>query len=116
MFAYLKSKCTTHGKRGVLNMPNIVYSSKVSIHTRVTPMSQQTQEVVANLGPKIGGIWLAIGVSSWSEAAAFLAFILSFLALSEWMWKKAIRPTLAHMGYVKPIKRKIKMVEVDDDE
>lgn len=83
--------------------------------TKVIQMSQQTQEVVTNVGYKIGAVWLGIGVSSWSEAAAFFAAVLSFLALAEWVWKKALRPSLVVLGYVKPIKRKVKMVEVDDD-
>lgn len=82
---------------------------------KVIPMSQQTQEVVANVGYKIGALWLGIGVTSWSEAAAFFAAVLSFLALAEWIWKKALRPSLVYMGYAKPIKRKIQMVEVEDD-
>lgn len=97
-------------------MDGLKYGEEILNNTKVIPMSQQTQEVVTNLGPKIGGIWLAIGVSSWSEAAAFMAFILSFLALSEWVWKKALRPLMVHYGYAKPDKRKIKMIEVDDDE
>lgn len=78
-------------------------------------MSHQTQEVVANLGTKIGSIWLAIGISSWSEAAGFLAFILSFLALSEWVWKKAFRPALVYFDFIQIPKRKMKLTEVEDE-
>ena len=79
-------------------------------------MNELKQEVVANVGPKLAAIWTVIGVSSWSEAAGFLAFILSSLALTEWMWKKVVRPVLVHYGKLKPHKRLVKMVEVDDDE
>lgn len=79
-------------------------------------MNELKQEVVANVGPKLGAIWTAIGLSNWSEAAGFLAFILSFLALAEWIWKKIVRPILVHYGKVKPHKRLVKMVEVEDDE
>lgn len=95
---------------------NVKCGASTLNHVKVIPMSQINQEVVANLGPKIGAIWVAIGVSSWSEAAGFLAFILSFLALSEWMWKKAMRPVLVHFNYLKPAKKKIKLVEVEEDE
>lgn len=97
-------------------MNRLKYGEEILNNTKVIPMSQQTQEVVANLGPKIGAIWVAIGVSSWSEAAGFLAFILSFLALSEWVWKKVVRPALTYFGYMKPVKRKVKLVEVEEDE
>lgn len=95
---------------------NVKCGASTLNHMKVIPMSQINQEVVANLGPKIGAIWVAIGVSSWSEAAGFLAFILSFLALSEWVWKKVARPTLVHFKIMQPAKRKIKLVEVEDDE
>lgn len=94
---------------------NVVkYGEEILNNTKVIPMSQQTQEVVANAGYKIGAVWFGIGVSSWSEAAAFFAAVLSFLALAEWVWKKALRPFLVYFGYAKPIKRKVHMVEVDD--
>jgi len=97
-------------------MDNVVkYGDCNKSAKRVIPMSQLKQEVVNNLGAKLGTIWTAIGLSSWSEAAGFLAFILSFLALAEWVWKKALRPILVHYGKLKPQKRLIKMVEVDDE-
>lgn len=96
-------------------MDRLKYGEEILNNTKVIPMSQQTQEVVTNVGYKIGAIWLSIGVSSWSEAAAFFAAVLSFLALAEWVWKKALRPFLVCLGYAKPIRRKVKMVEVDDE-
>lgn len=96
-------------------MNGLKYGEEILNNTKVIPMSQQTQEVVTNVGYKIGAIWLSIGVSSWSEAAAFFAAVLSFLALAEWGWKKAMRPSLVYFGYAKPIKRKVKMVEGDDE-
>lgn len=96
-------------------MNNVKCGGEQLHNTRIIPMSQQTQEVVSNVGYKIMAIWLSIGVSSWSEAAAFFAAVLSFLALTEWVWKKAIRPALVYIGYVKPIRRKVTMVEVEDD-
>lgn len=98
-------------------MDNVVkYEGCNNSHKRVIPMSQLKQEVVAHVGTKLGAVWTAVGLSSWSEAAGFLAFILSFLALAEWVWKKALRPILVHYGKLKPLKRRVKMVEVEDDE
>lgn len=96
-------------------MDRLKYGEEIFNNTKVIPMSQLKQEVVANVGTKLGAVWAAVGLSSWSEAAGFLAFILSFLALAEWVWKKAIRPILVHYGKLKPPKRLVKMVEVDDE-
>ena len=89
------------------------------ITDKVKPMSQEFNEttvnVVASQGAKIGFVWAAIGISSWTDAAAFLAFILSLLALSEYLWKKIIRPTLASMGYVKFAPKRRKLIEVGNE-
>lgn len=74
--------------------------------------NETTVNAVASQGAKIGLVWAAIGISSWTDAAAFLAFVLSFLALSEYLWKKMIRPALVCMGYMKATHKRIKLVEV----
>lgn len=97
-------------------MDNAVeYGRRITDQMKAIPMNQFNEEVVKNLGPKIGGIWLMIGVGSWSEAAAFFAAVLSFLALAEWVWKKAVRPILVHFGKLPPPKRIVKMIEVEDE-
>ena len=95
-------------------------------HTTITdsvkPMTSQhvfnetTVNVVANQGAKIGVIWAMLGIGSWSEAAAFLAFVLSALALTEYIWKKMLRPLLASIGVMKFAKQRVKLVEVEDTE
>lgn len=75
-------------------------------------MTQQ-HEAVTNQAAKIVGIWAAIGITSWAEAASFLAFVLSALALGEYIWKKVVRRLLERTGYVQPKRRKI--VEVEDE-
>lgn len=70
-----------------------------------TSMNLQ-QDAIAFQGAKIGGLWLAIGITSWTDAAAFLAFLLSLAACCEYMWKKAIRPLMVRYGYAKPRKRR----------
>ncbi len=82
-------------------------------HTKVIPMTQQAYEQVAHQGAKIGVVWLSIGITTWAEAASFVAFVLSALALCEYLWKKIGRPVLESLGYIKPIKRKVKLVEVE---
>ncbi len=49
---------------------------------------------------KVVTVWAAIGITSWAEAASFLAFLYSFVLLSEWSWKKLIRPILVWRGYL----------------
>lgn len=61
---------------------------------------------VANSGAKIFAVWTAYGVSSWTEAAGLLAFILSALALGEWLWKKVFRPMAVYAGWLLPAKPK----------
>lgn len=83
-------------------------------------MSQEFNQTVVsevtNQGAKIGVVWLAIGITSWAEAASFLAFVLSALALCEYLWKKIVRPLCVKMGWLRPIKQRVKLVEVDQDE
>lgn len=47
-------------------------------------------------------LWAAIGVTSWSEAAAFVGFLYSAALLSEWLWKKVLRRLAERWGWVKP--------------
>lgn len=70
-------------------------------------------EHVTNQVPKLAVVWAAWGITTWQEAAGFLAFVLSALAFCEWVWKKALRPFLVWRGYAKPIKRKY--LEVVDE-
>lgn len=37
---------------------------------------------------KVASMWTLIGVSSWQEAASFIAFIYSACLLGEWAYKK----------------------------
>lgn len=55
---------------------------------------------------KVVSLWALIGVTSWTEAAAFAGFLYSVLLIAEWMWKKAgIRRFAERRGWVK--KRKV---------
>jgi hypothetical protein len=70
-------------------------------------------DTVANQGTKILFVWGGIVISSWAEAASFLAFILSALALGEYLWKKIIRPILVRTGRIAPRPKKLQLVEVE---
>ena len=78
--------------------------------------NQTVVNTVTNQGAKIGVVWLSIGVTSWAEAASFLAFVLSALALIEYVWKKILRPCFAKRGWVKPAKHRVKLVAVEEQE
>lgn len=99
-------------------MDKLKYSNPINSQSG-PPMSQEFNEttvnVVASQGAKIGAVWAVIGISSWTDAAAFLAFVLSLLALSEYIWKKILRPSLAALGYCKPAKKRVKMIAVEDE-
>lgn len=48
---------------------------------------------------KVVSMWALIGVSTWGEAASFIAFVYSLCLLAEWLYKKgtAIRLSLIHI-------------------
>jgi hypothetical protein len=52
---------------------------------------------------KVATVWAAIGITSWSDMAAFLAAVYSLLLLIEWLWKKVFRPFAVWRGWVKPV-------------
>lgn len=52
---------------------------------------------------KVGGIWGAVGVTSWSEAASFMAFCLTCWVLGRHIWRDALRPILERCGYIRPL-------------
>ena len=78
-------------------------------------MNQDTAEDITHLGAKISLVWASIGITSWTDAASFLAFILSALALTEYTIKKIAIPFGEYMGWLKPRKKKVHLVEVADD-
>lgn len=47
---------------------------------------------------KVISLWALIGVTSWTEAAAFAGFVYSMLLISEWLWKKLFRPFVRPHG------------------
>jgi hypothetical protein len=37
---------------------------------------------------KVGTAWAAVGITSWSEAAGFLAALYTLILIGEWVYKK----------------------------
>lgn len=52
---------------------------------------------------KIASVWAAVGISSWNEAAGFMAFL-----YSAWLaWRDIVRPELVRRGLLQPMKPKV---------
>lgn len=51
----------------------------------------------ATSGIFAGATW---GINTWADIAAALAAVYSFCLLSEWLWKKAIRPFMEYRGWI----------------
>lgn len=65
-----------------------------------------TQVSVAQGGLKIASAWTIVGITSWADVASALAALYTVILISEWVWKKWIRPGLEARGYVKRLKRR----------
>lgn len=59
------------------------------------------ESTVALPGVKIASAWAAVGITSWSDAAAALAAAYSAVLLLEWVWKKLGRPFAERRGWIR---------------
>ena len=60
---------------------------------------------------KVFAVWASIGITSWADAASFLAFLLSLGALCDWLWKK-IKPIAIRRGWIAD--RRVRQNRKDD--
>lgn len=44
--------------------------------------------------------WAAVGITSWSDVAAFLASIYTLALLGEWIWKHGLRDFCVSRGWI----------------
>jgi len=51
---------------------------------------------------KGASVWAAVGITSWSEAAAAAAFCYTVILICEWVWKRLLRPMLERRGVIAP--------------
>lgn len=49
---------------------------------------------------KIASVWAAVGVTSWSEAASFVAFLYTLCLFSRWVWIHGIKPICVRRGWI----------------
>lgn len=61
---------------------------------------------VQNQVVKVVTVWGAIGITSWTDAAAAIAFLYSLVLLLEWFWKKVFRPMGISRGWLKPLPKR----------
>jgi hypothetical protein len=48
------------------------------------------------------GSWVSLAWLDWLPTAGkYAAAVLSIVLLSEWLWKKAIKPFAKHMGWIR---------------
>lgn len=69
-------------------------------------MSEPVQSTVSAPVVKVVSVWAAVGFTSWSDVAAFLAAVYSLLLILDWVWKKFGRPIAEDRGWVKRKKRR----------
>lgn len=65
----------------------------------VTTMAQDS--TISHPVAKAVSLWALVGISSWTEAAAFLGCIYSTLLIAEWVWKKVLRGYARNRGWIK---------------
>lgn len=61
---------------------------------------EQSANVEAPLAKAVS-VWATIGITSWSDAAAFVAFLYSMVLLSEWFWKRFGKGIAERRGWIK---------------
>lgn len=69
-------------------------------------MNIQSATGIDHAGIKIGSAWGSVllaklGFASWSELAAFVAFVYTVCLLAEWWVKKFWLPLLRRWGWLK---------------
>lgn len=61
----------------------------------------QDRTEIAAPAAKIVSAWAAVCLTSWADIASFLAAIYSALLISEWSWKRVLRPFATRKGWIK---------------
>ena len=64
----------------------------------VTAMAQDS--TISHPVAKALSLWTLVGISSWTDVAAFLGCIYSTLLIAEWVWKKLLRAYARRKGWI----------------
>lgn len=63
-------------------------------------------ETTVGFTARVASLWGLIGITSWSDFAAFLAAIYSLILICEWLWKRFVRRFLERRGVLERLKRR----------
>lgn len=69
-------------------------------------LSPDAQDTVAAPVIKIASAWGAVAITSWADAAAALAALYTLLLITEWCWKKILRPFAERQGWLPRLRRR----------
>lgn len=75
----------------------------------------QSDEVASPV-VKVATLWATIYITSWTDAAAAIAFFYTMALFAEWLWKKIIRPLLLEWGWVKDRRQRFGARAEDHDD
>lgn len=64
----------------------------------VTAIAQDS--TISHPVAKAVSLWTVVGISSWTDAAAFVGFLYSLLLIGEWLWKKWLRGVARRKGWI----------------
>ncbi len=73
-------------------------AAKADVIDRIAPA------VASGPGPDA---WAAVNAIPWGNIASIGAVVYTSLLISEWLWKRLLRPLAERRGWVKPRKRYI---------
>lgn len=68
---------------------------------RVERMDSNNNETGPVIIAKLISVWAAVGVTSWSDFAAFLASCYTAILIGEWCWKRFGKSLARKWGLVK---------------
>lgn len=61
----------------------------------------ETHSTVSQPVIKVLSVWAALGITTWADAAASVAFFYTVLLIVEWFWKRFWKPVLTRYGVLK---------------
>lgn len=62
-------------------------------------MNDNTDPIAAPV-LKVISVWAAVGITSWSDFAAFIASMYTLCLIGEFFWKKVAKPIAQERGWI----------------
>ena len=78
---------------------------------------EQTTDQATSVGApvaKVVSVWVAVKITSWADAASFVACMYTLILLGEWFWRRCGRPFLESRGWIARRRRRITDMENED--